>query len=63
MARHLMLAAAAAALAACTAAPSGAPGAAKSGGASGRMGPGYCQSVPSDPGERNRWNKLCFGST
>lgn len=32
-----------------------------SGGAAGRLGPGYCQTPPSDLKERFRWNDLCFG--
>lgn len=31
-----------------------------SGGAAGQLGPGYCQTVPSDLSERNRWNSLCL---
>jgi len=48
-------------LAACAVASPGSTGAAKSGGAAGQLGPAYCHTVPSDPGERNRWNNLCFG--
>ncbi len=44
---------------ACT---TGGPGSmAPSGGAAGRMGPGYCFSPPAGPNERTQWNRLCFG--
>ena len=33
-----------------------------SGGAAGRMGPNYCQTVPTDLSERSRWNSLCFNT-
>lgn len=33
-----------------------------SGGSAGHLGPGYCQTVPSDLRERARWNSLCFNT-
>lgn len=46
-------------ISACT---TGGPGSmAPSGGAAGRMGPGYCFSPPADPNARTQWNRLCFG--
>lgn len=30
-----------------------------SGGAAADAGPGYCETVPADPDEMNRWNSLC----
>jgi hypothetical protein len=59
---------AATALAGCAAGPqSGVPSGdgnsrVASGGAAGRMGPNYCQTVPSDLSERSRWNSLCFNT-
>jgi hypothetical protein len=26
----------------------------------GSAGPGFCETVPSDPSEMERWNELCF---
>ncbi len=65
---RILLLVAATALAGCAAGPqSGVPSGdgnsrVASGGAAGRMGPNYCQTVPSDLSERSRWNSLCFNT-
>ena len=33
-----------------------------SGGAAGRLGRSYCQAVPENINERDRWNDVCFGT-
>ena len=34
-------------------------GAVASGGSAGAMGPGYCETPPTDPNEMTQWNELC----
>jgi hypothetical protein len=46
-------------LTACTGASTCDPGFIPTGGAAGRMGPGYCYSVPSNPNDRLQWDRLC----
>jgi hypothetical protein len=46
-------------LSACTGASAGDPGFIPTGGAAGRMGPGYCYTVPSNPNDRQQWDRLC----
>lgn len=46
-------------LSACAGASTGNADLIPSGGAAGRMGPGYCYSVPSNPNDRLQWDRLC----
>jgi hypothetical protein len=53
----LLAAAAALTLAACNATYN--PDTIASGGSAGSSGPEYCETVPADPTELQRWNEVC----